>query len=145
MSMLALTNSGDVRNLLCSNGGLLRVALAPPIEMYHDIGAVAANATVIPTVIDLDATEHQHTLFLALKLGVASSGEYFAIEVSADGLNWYAAHNAAGTNGGAGNGSSGYAMYSQGRPLGRYVRLRYVNGSTPQTSLKLYLKAFAGV
>jgi hypothetical protein len=146
MSMLALTNSGDVRNLRCSPEGLLRVAFAPPIEALYDIGAVAANATVLTTPIDLGVAEsRQHTLVLAIKRGVASSGEVFSVESSLDGTDWVTTHNASGSTASAWHNGSGSFMYNQARPFGRYVRLRYQNGSTAQTALKLNLTAIAGV
>ena len=146
MGILALTGSGDVRDVRCSPEGLLLVAFTPPIEMFYDIGAVAASTTVLTPVFDLGPVEsRQHTLVLAIKNGVASTGESFMVQASPDGTDWFTTNNAAGHSSGASNSTSSQTMHVQARPFGRYVRLRYTNGSTAQTALKLYLTAIAGV
>jgi len=146
MGMLALTNSGDVRDVRCSPEGLLRVSFAPPIELFYDIGALAANTTVFTPAIDLGPAEsRQHTLVLAIKRGVASAGEAFSVESSLDGADWFITTNASGATSSSYSTVSGIHMHSQARPFGRYVRLRYTNGSTAQTALKLLLTAIAGV
>jgi hypothetical protein len=112
----------------------------------YDIGAVAANAPVLTPAFDLRPAEsRQHTLVLAIKRGVASSGEIFSVESSLDGSDWVTTNNAAGGTASALNNASGAVIYNQARPFGRYVRLRYQNGSTAQTALKLHLTAIAGV
>jgi hypothetical protein len=146
MSMIALTNSGDVRNVRCSPDGMLRVAIAPPIALRYDIGAVAANAVVYTPALDLGADEsRQHTLLMAIKRGAASSGELVTIDSSLDGADWIVSPNAAGATAAASSSGSSTGLFIQGRPLGRYVRLRYQNGSTAQTALILNLTAMAGV
>jgi hypothetical protein len=146
MSLIALTNSGDVRNLRCSPEGLLLAAFAPPIERLYDIGALAANATTYSAALDLGVAEsRQHTLLLCIKRGVASAGEVFSVESSLDGVDWVTTNNAAGATASGSNNTSSPTMHNQARPFGRYVRLRYQNGSTAQTALKLHLTAIAGV
>jgi hypothetical protein len=144
--MIALADSGDAREVRCSPEGLLRVASAPPIEVVYNIGSVPANASVFVPSIDLGPVEsRQHTLILSLKIGVASPGEVFAIETSPDGIDWMSTNNASGATASAWSNSSGGTMHHQARPLCRYIRPRYQNGSTAQTALKLYLTALAGV
>lgn len=139
------SNGTNVPMLTDSMGRQITV-LAAPIEQRNTVGALAASATFTGPTLDLGpAATRQHTLLLAYKNGVASAGEAFRIDWSDDDvLWWFATPNAAGSNGSSNSGAGGGVMLTQGRPMGRYARMVYTNGATPQTNLTLALTALAG-
>lgn len=145
------TDSGGVdRPILVGPLGRPIIAMPAPIEVRNALGALAANTTTFTDPpIDLGpAATRQHTLLMLTKTGVASAGEALNIKWSDDNINWvFVSPSPLGSTSSSSSYSSASAgsTCTQGRPMGRYARGFYTNGSTPQTDLQLALTAIAGV
>lgn len=109
-----------------------------------NFGSVAAYANIYTDVIDL-GEDHRYTFLIARKLGNVSSGSYIEIHSSIDGVRWAPAPGYDDWNL-ARRGGAGYFIFCvHGRPMGRYVRVYYKNGSRAQNELIIDLAAFAGI
>lgn len=102
---------------------------------------LAATATVYTTVQDLGANYGAGVAWVS-KRGTASAGEVLSLEYSTDNVNWYPMVNYSLT-GPSINAVSNANMDAGGRIQGRYLRGKFVNGSTIQASnaiLSLYVQ-----
>jgi hypothetical protein len=120
-----------------------------PIEQRTNVGALAASATFYTDALDLGPAEtRQHTRVVFFKSGVASAGESVTPSWSDDGVTWEIVTPAglgSSAVANANNTTSTSRMVSQAVPPGRYVRMAYTNGATPQTALQLSVTAIAGI
>ncbi len=124
------------------------VASSAPIEVRTNIGALAASATAYSEVMNMGvAADRQHTMLIAHKTGVPSAGENLRIEWSDDQVDWYVSvgRDNGSVSQDAYTSSSSAQMRVKGAVIGRYARGLYINGATPQTALKLFLTAIAGI
>lgn len=136
-------------DLIADLAGRMITATTAPLEQRIDVGALSASAIAITDALDLGPKEtRQHTRVIFSKYGSTSAGEFIVTEWSDDGVTWNI-HLPAGlgnnptTN--AYSAVSSAAMHVQGISLGRYVRMKYNNGDTPQTALRLSVTAIAGI
>jgi len=150
LSISGVDGGGLKRHLLTDPTGRQVTVTAPPIEIRTNVGAVSAGAWVPGETLDLGpAATRQHTRLLFCKYGVASAGESLSTQWSDDGVVWNsnvpAAFGAGVANTNAFSNISSAQMSTQGIPPGRYVRLAFSNGATPQTALQLFITAIAGI
>ena len=140
--------TGTLRSLVCDALNRLITVQAAPLEQRTDVGALAASAPVTTAALDLGPAEtRQHTRILCSKIGVASAGETLVTQWSDDAVTWYT-HLPAGLGTAIANAYSNTTsaqMNVQGVPPGRYVRMTYTQGATPQTALSLAITAIAGI
>ena len=141
--------TGTLRSLVCDALNRLITVQAAPLEQRTDVGALGASAVVLTAALDLGPAEtRQHTRIIAYKSGAASAGETITPQWSDDGITWeLLSPPAIGSSAiiGADNSTSALRMMSQFLPPGRYVRFSYANGATPQTALRLFVTAIAGI
>ena len=141
--------TGTLRSLVCDALNRLITATSAPLEQRTDVGALAASTPVTTDALDLGTKEtRQHTRIICTKYGVASAGETITTEWSDDAVTWNV-HLPAGIGSSASanafSNTSASQMHVQGLPPGRYVRMKYTNGATPQTALMLSITAIAGI
>lgn len=96
------------------------------------IASIAASATVYTATLDLGGNFGAGVVFLS-KRGTASAGEVLSIEFSNDNTTFYPITNYQLT-GPAINSTSNANMDVGGRIQGRYIRGKFVNGSTAQAA-----------
>ena len=141
--------TGTLRSLVCDALNRLITATSAPLEQRTNVGAVAASAVVTTDALDLGPKEtRQHTRVIGVKIGLVSAGESLQLNWSDDLITWYLQMPSAlgsATNTTTVNSTSLAVMNCQGIPPGRYVRMRYANGSADQTDLILTLTAIAGI
>lgn len=145
----AETGLDERRTIACDAFGRLLAAgagasAASRVEVFT-IGSLDAAASVTTSHVDL-GVGHPYTRVVARKSGVASLSEAMEIQSSIDGVRWLPAASVdsyAGVAWYAPEGGSAYFAV-QGRPIGRFVRIVFLNGVTAQTELVLELAALAG-
>ncbi len=141
--------TGTLRSLVCDALNRLITAASAPLEQRTVVGELAASVSIVTAALDLGPAEtRQHTRILASKFGLASAGEQLTLQWSDDAVGWYAVIPGALGSAStfiASNGTSAPHMHVQGIPPGRYVRISYTNGATPQTALTLSITAIAGI
>jgi len=138
------TGQDETRCIRCNSSGYL--IGAPTLAFTYDVGALPANGSINTDVVDLGEGSI-YTLLIARKSGIASSQESMSINSSIDGVRWLVTASANFNPNLAWHSPSGSnnQFVVQGRPIGRFVRINFKNGSTNQTNLVLELAALAGV
>lgn len=123
--------------------------LPRPKVWVFDLGFVPKSSQIFTDVIDL-GEDNFYTLLIARKTGDSITDEYIEIQSSVDGLRWASAAWGDYTYK-YGPGRAQYSSDSQffcvyGRPVGRYIRVYYGNGSYTQPgTVIIELAAFAGI
>ena len=148
LSVSGVDGGGLKRHILTDTGGRQVMVSAAPIEVRTNIGALAASATAYSEVMNMGvAADRQHTMLIAHKAGVPSVGENLRIEWSDDQVDWYVSvgRDNGSVSQDAYTSSSSAQMRVKGSVIGRYARVLYINGATPQTALKLSMTAIAGI
>lgn len=137
------TGLDERRTIACDAFG--RLLAASRVDVFT-IGSLDAAASVTTSHVDL-GVGHPYTLIVARKSGVASLDEAMEIQSSIDGVRWLPAASVGSYAGVAWYAPEGGSAYFavQGRPIGRFVRIVFLNGVTAQTELVLELAALAGV
>jgi hypothetical protein len=143
------TGLDERRPLACDESGRLLATAesARPASRgkVFNMGSLESEAQVNTVPLDLGAG-HPYGLLIARKSGVASPSEGMVIQSSIDGARWLPAAGVYPNDNLARHAPVGGAdtFIVQGRPIGRFVRLVYRNGATPQTELMLELAAWTG-
>ena len=120
---LSLTSSYHVTNMLNASGIL-----------YSTTSTLAANASVTSSFIDLELASRTYNYILVTIYSNASGTLY--LEFSNDNNNVDAVYTY--------NYSGGSTPYIQPiARVARYMRVRYVNGSTAQTTFRLYVRGLS--
>lgn len=129
-----------------SNGRLLvgQDFLPKSKAWSFNFGSVSAYADIYTDVIDL-GEDHRYTFLIARKIGNGSSGSYIEIHSSIDGVRWAPAPGYDDWNFAWRDGSGYFIFCAYGRPIGRYVRVYYKNGSSAQNELIIELAVFGGI
>jgi hypothetical protein len=105
----------------------------PAIKITTSLASVAAASTTTSTVINLGPNWSVCTALALKRSGVASAGEILWIEYSENNSTWYTAVGGQPA-GQASNSTSAADMSIDARVTGRYVRVKFLNGATPQSA-----------
>lgn len=116
--------------------------MAKPVTTWELSIANLAVSTQQYQDVDLGEEWHQYTLLSARKAGVSSAGEVLEIHFSTDGVSYQVAPAAYSSNGIAYTAAASPHMNISGRVVGRYARVRFMNGATQQIgTARLFLSA----
>lgn len=126
-----------------SAGKVIPVAVGVSAMQLNGI-VIAASANYVSPVIDL-GENFNAGLLLATFLGVLTVTSYFMLQHSADGLTGWTRMNSAYVAGVAQLSSTGADSFVGGRPLFRYVRFLFVNGTTAQPAANFNIGYLPGV
>lgn len=113
-----------------------------------NLRSVPRYTNIYTDIIDL-GENHAYTLLIARKTGNAGLYETLEIQASVDGVNWVPAAGGPGyphdftARSKLSNRASSFCVW--GRPVGRYVRIYFENGSYGQDELIIDLGAFGGI